>query len=177
MASLQHSTSAGGVDTLLPATSRDDVAIDALLEALDSRDKTVRDDALAALRKLDAGPTLAHRLADKQQPERARHRAAVGLRLLKREATVPALVAALRDSAVLVRTEAARALSTFGAAAAEDALIAALDDRSDHVRYYSADALGGVESAKVKAALLSRQEVEQHMAVQLALEGALAKLG
>ncbi len=179
MASLQNASPKNTPKSLAAlGASRDPHAIDTLLKALDSRDKDVRNAAVESLLKLDGGTVLAKRLTDPKQPERTRQQAALGLRVLKLEATVPALVSALsKDGAGSVRAEAALALSMFGAVAAEDALITALDDQSDDVRYYAADALGEVKTAKTRAALQKRQQVEDHMAVQLALKGALAKNG
>lgn len=177
MASTQNAGSSNETTERFTALGSELSAIDALLKALGSRELSVRQAAASSLLELDAGPVLASRLIDATQPERARQQAAVALRLLKLESTVPALVTALSDPAAPVRASVALALSMFGARAAEDALIAALDDRCDDVRYYAADALGAVRSAKTKAALQRRQEVEEHMAVQLALKGSLAKNG
>lgn len=171
MASLQSSDSS---NALLPVGPADDV--DTLLGALGARDAAARTVALEALRALEPAHVLCNRLTDGTQSLTTRKQVAVAMRLLKLDATVPALVWALsKDPAPAVRAEAAFALSMFGAAKAERALVGALGDVCDDVRYYAADALGSVRSAKAKAALVARAEVEHHMAVQIAIRSALGK--
>lgn len=156
-------------------TSKDPLAVDSLVRELDTRNEPLREAAIEALKQLKASVTLASRLMDARQPERSRQLAARGLRFLRDEASIPALVLALKDVAPVVRAEAALALSMFGAATAETALMAALEDPTKDVRYYAADALGSVKTVAAKRALEKRLAEEQDPTVSFSIRTALDK--
>jgi HEAT repeat protein len=158
------------------ATSKDPMALESLVNQLETRDEAIRHAALESMKKLKAAEQLVAWVQDPKQSESNRHIAAKGLRYLRDNSSVVALSKALKDSAASVRAEAALALAVFGAAEAETALIAALDDSYKDVRYYAADALSGVKTASTKSALQMRLEKESDETVRFALKGALEKV-
>jgi len=79
----------------------------------------------------------------------------LGLTILQRPETLPALVAALHDRDGGVRARAAQALGQLGAATlrhpeALSALVAALYDEDNHVRYRAAGAIAQLMAQGVR---------------------------
>jgi HEAT repeat protein len=156
-------------------TSKDPLAIDTLVKALQTMDVELRDAAVASLKKQKAELVFAKRIQDKSTTETLRISAAIGLRHLKDVSTASALATALNDQSAAVRKEAALALSVIGPASAENALIDALSDADDDVRYFVAEASGSLKSAAAKKALAARLDVEKNPTVRFALEAAKEK--
>jgi HEAT repeats len=99
---------------------------------------------------------LSQRIADlKSDSYITRERAAVALGVLKDSSAVEPLIAALKDTELSVRNNAAEALEKIGAPAVEP-LIVALKDPDDRVRLRAARVLGARREPRVVSALLTR---------------------
>ena len=150
--------------------------IDPLLQALNLPGEEAPEIVVPALKQLKAAEVLTKRVLDENLPLSERLAATKGLRYLKDPIGFPALAKALSSPDAKLRADAAWALSVSGASQAEQELIRVLNDPSKDVRYFVVDALGTVKTPTVRAALETRQKIEQAFTVKFALQQALAKI-
>jgi HEAT repeat protein/3',5'-cyclic AMP phosphodiesterase CpdA len=110
------------------------------------------------------------------EDDRVRYWAALELRDIGNEVSVPALIQALNDENDSVRSSAAYALVNIGNEAAVPALIQALNDENDSVRSSAADALGNIGNEAAVPALIQALKDEDDW-VRYSAADALGDIG
>jgi HEAT repeat protein len=123
-------------------------AVPALIKLLKHKDENIRIVAIVILGEIgeeatEAIPFFEKVLKDRREENKNSRIMVVNTLAKMGQATVPALIAALKDQDGWVRHEAASALGQIGKTAVP-ALIAALKDKDGWVRYEAASALGQI---------------------------------
>ncbi len=128
-------------------------AISALIRVFTDQDRSVRKDAISAMKQIDqsAIPALVKALRDNDAL--VRYSAARALGRIGEAEALPALIETLQDKNAPVRNVAARALGDIGHPDAVPVLIEALKDEKPTVRAASAAALGAIGDPAAVTAL------------------------
>ncbi|TEU10479.1 MAG: hypothetical protein E3J21_26390, partial [Anaerolineales bacterium] len=156
----------------------DESFVEALIQALDDEDSSIRHEVIGALGKI-GGPRAVGALADVlwyHEDEDTRQWAAVALGKIGDPAVAEAFARALQDEDADVRSRAAGALGELGDASAIPSLVAALADPEPEVRSQAARALGELGDASVVPSLV-KALTDSELEVQRAAAHATGKIG